>query len=118
MIGVLREEAIEQRELKKTTKFRVISATVVPTLLHACETRTLLERHKNKLQAFQMRCLRKVEGVTVLDTVRNEVRSRLEQVAVLSRVEKEQTEWAKKIEDVTDERMVKKCLWRMYQRNG
>lgn len=117
MIGVLREEVIEQRELNKTTKLRMINATVVPILLHACETRTLLERHKTKLQVFEMRCLRKVEGVTVMDTVRNEARSRLEQVAVLSRVE-EPTESAKKVEDVTDERMVKKCLWRMCQGNG
>ena len=52
-----------------------------------------------------------MEGVTVLDKVRNdEVRSRLGQVAVLSRVEKKQTEWVRKVEDMTDDRMVKKVF--------
>ena len=37
-----------------------------------------------------------------------EVRARLGQVAVLSRVEKKQTEWARKVEDMTNDRMVKK----------
>ena len=41
----------------------------------------LLDRHKSKVQAFDMRCLRKAEGVIMLDKVRNEVRSRLDQVA-------------------------------------
>ena len=111
VIGALREEVIERRELNKSTKLRVINATVMPTLLYASETWTLLERHKSKVQAFEMRCLRKVEGVTRLDKVRNEeVRSRLGQVAVLSRVEKKQTEWARKVEDMTDDRMVKKVF--------
>ena len=111
VIGALREEVIERRELNKSTKLRVINATVMPTLLYASETWTLLERHKSKVQAFEMRCLRKVEGVTMLDKVRNEeVRSRLGQVAVLSRVEKKQTEWARKVEDMTDDRMVKKVF--------
>ena len=26
----------------------------------------MLERHKSKVQAFEMRCLRRVEGVTIL----------------------------------------------------
>ena len=44
----------------------------------------------------------------MLDKVRNEeVRSRLGQVAVLSRAEKKQTEWARKAEDMTNDRMVK-----------
>ena len=59
---------------------------------------TLLERHKSKVQAFETRCLRKVEGVIKLDKVRNEeVGSRLGQVAVLFRVEnlKKQTKSGK-----------------------
>ena len=72
-------------------------------------TWTLLERHKSKVQAFEMRCLRRVEGVTILDKVRNEdIRSRLGQLAVVSRVEK--TEWLRKMEGMTDERMVKKVF--------
>ena len=57
-----------------------------------------------------MSCLRRVEGVTILDKVRNEdIRSRLGQLAVVSRVEKK-TEWLRKMEGMTDERMVKKVF--------
>ena len=45
----------------------------------------------------------------MLDKVRNvDIRSRLGQVAVVSRVENRKTEWLKKMEEMTDDRMVKK----------
>ena len=45
----------------------------------------------------------------MLDKVRNvDIRSRLGQVAVVSRVENKKTEWLKKVEEMTDDRMVKK----------
>ena len=51
----------------------------------------------------------------MLDKVRNvDIRTRLGQVAVVSRVGKKKTEWLRKIEELTDDRMVKKVFfWRM-----
>ena len=67
----------------------MINATVMPTLLYACETWTLLESHKSIMQALEMGCLKRVEGMTMLDKVRNvDIRSRLGQVVVALRVEK------------------------------
>ena len=68
----MRKEVLERRELQKTTKMRVFNAMVVPTLLYGCETWTIQKRHESKLQAFEMMCLRRVEGVTRKDRVRNE----------------------------------------------
>ena len=49
--------------------------------------------------------------MTILDKVRNEdIRSRLGQLAVVSRVEKEKTEWLRKMEGMTDDRMIKKVF--------
>ena len=46
----------------------------------------------------------------IWDKVRNEdIRSRLGQLAVVSRVEKK-TEWLRKVEGMTDDRMVKKVF--------
>ena len=43
-----------------------------------CETWTIQKRHVSRLQAVEMRYLRRVEGVTKLDKVRNEdIRQRL-----------------------------------------
>ena len=66
MVGALRRQIIERKELSKATKLRVINALVVPTLLYGTETWTLQKRHKSKIQATEMRYLRKVEGVTRL----------------------------------------------------
>ena len=58
---------------------------VVPTLLYGSETWTLQKRHRSKIQAMEMRYLRKIEGVTRLDRVLNEhIRRRLGVGAVLA----------------------------------
>ena len=70
-IGALRKEVVDRKtkELSKATKLRVYNAVVKPTLLYGSETWTLQNRHKKKLQATEMRYLRKVEGVTRLDRI-------------------------------------------------
>ena len=104
VIGAMRKEIIDRRELSKALR-------VMPTLLYTCETWTLLERHKSKMKALEMRCPRRVEGVTILDKVRNvDIRSRLGQVALVLRVEKK-TEWLSNMEEMTEDRMVKKVFF-------
>ena len=52
-----------------------------------------------------------VEGVTLWDKVRNvDIRLRLGQVAVVLTVEKKQTEWFKKLDEMTEDRLVKKLF--------
>ena len=71
---------------------------VVPTLLYGCETWTILKRHESKLQAFEMMCLRRVEGVTRKDRVRNEeVRKTLGQEVVMDIVKEKQRKWKDKV---------------------
>ena len=66
---------------------RVFNAMVVPTLLCGCETWTMLKRHESKLQAFEMMCLRRDEGVTRKD---------------------KQRKWKDTVEAMSDDRLVKK----------
>ena len=88
MVGALRRQVIERKELSKTTKLRVINAMVVPTLLYGRETWTLQKRHRSRIQAMEMRYLRKI-GVTRLDRVSNEdIRRRLGVEAVLAVVDR------------------------------
>ena len=73
-------KVLERRELQKKTKMRVFNAMVVPTLLYGCESWTSQRRYESKLQAFEMACLRRIEGVTRMHRVRNvEVREALGQ---------------------------------------
>ena len=101
VIGAMRSEVLERRELSKGTKLRVLNAMVrmVPTLLYGCETWTIQKRHVSRLQATEMRYLRRVEGVTKLDKVRNEdIRQRLKQEAVVEVARKKQRAWEEKLD--------------------
>ena len=60
------------KELSKEAKLTVYNAVVVPTLVHGCEAWVLRERDKMRLQAMEMKVLRKVAGVTRLHCVRSE----------------------------------------------
>lgn len=57
--------------MSKATKITVINVMGVPTLLHGSETWTLQRRHRSKIQAMEMRYLRRV-GVSRIDRVPNE----------------------------------------------
>ena len=66
------------KELSKQTKMRVYETLVKSVLLYNSETWTLKERDKSRLRVFEMTCLRKIEGVTRRDRIRNEeIRGRL-----------------------------------------
>ena len=80
----LTRQVIERKELSRATKLRVINAMVVTTLLYGRETWTLQKRHRSRIQAMEMRYLRKI-GVTRLHRVSNEdIRRRLRVEAVLA----------------------------------
>ena len=76
----MRSVVLERRELNKDTKLRVFNAMVVSTLLFGCDTWTVQKQQESRLQATEMRFLRRVEGLTMLDRVRNVgIRQRLKQ---------------------------------------
>ena len=55
-----------------------------------------------KLQATEMRYLRKVEGVTRMDRMRSDdIRERLRQEDVLDTVLRKKKQWLKKIEEMS-----------------
>ena len=76
----MRSVVLERRELNKDTKLRVFNAMVVSTLLFGCDTWTVQKQQESRLQATEMRFLRRVEGLTMLERVRNVgIRQRLKQ---------------------------------------
>ncbi|XP_061426211.1 uncharacterized protein LOC133353806 [Lethenteron reissneri] len=52
-------------------KLQVFSATVIPSLLYACETWTPLMEQLRRLETFRLACLRSILGLTRLDCVRS-----------------------------------------------
>jgi hypothetical protein len=50
------------KELKEDTRMRIHKTVLVPTLLHGTERLTVLDKHKNRIQASEMKYLSKVTG--------------------------------------------------------
>ena len=94
-VGAMKK-VYESREFSREAKVTVYEAVVIPTLTYRCETWVLKEREKSRLQATEMRVLRKITGV---DHVRNEtVRERLGLEPVLKKVERRRECWKEKVE--------------------
>ena len=58
--GRLRGSVCDGSEIRLDTKLKVYKTVVLPTLLYACETWTVYQRHANRLNHFHTSCLRKL----------------------------------------------------------
>ena len=72
MFNRLRKRAWDNTALTIKTKCRIYHACVISVLLYCCETWTTYRRHEKRLNAFHMRCLRRILGVSWRDHVSNE----------------------------------------------
>ena len=66
------EAVLRRKELSKSTKLKVVNATMMPSLLYGCEVWSLTKQQQGKVQATQMSVLRRIQGVSRLDRWRNE----------------------------------------------
>jgi hypothetical protein len=62
-----------QRKLSLATKLRIYVSCIVSALLYGSETWTLLAADTSRLQAFHMRCQRRILGVKWQDKIRNAI---------------------------------------------
>jgi hypothetical protein len=73
---------------------RIHEIVYVPTLLYRTESLTILDKHKNRMQASEMKYLRKVIGKTRRDQIRNAtIRNRLKQESAEVLTEKRTLRW-------------------------
>ena len=97
-VGAIKK-VYDSREISREAKVTVFEAVAIPALTYGCESWVLTEREKLRLQATEMRVLRKIAGGTRLDKVRNEtVRDRLRLGPVLKKVERRRECWKEKVE--------------------
>ena len=77
-----------------------MNAMVMPTLMYGCETWSLSKEQQSKVQATTMNVLRRIEGVSRLDRVKN-VRDKLRQEGVLNMVKSRQEKWMIRMEEMS-----------------
>ena len=89
---------------------------MIPTLFYGCETWCLSKHLQSRVQATQVNVLRRIEGVSRLDRVRNvDIREKLRQVSVLDTVKTRQEKWKARMEEMSRKSSTRKFLkarWR------
>ena len=111
MIGGMSEAVLRRKELNKKNILKVMNATMLPTLVYGCEVWSLSKHQESRVQAIQMRILRRIEDVNRVDRVRNEnIRLRLSQEGILDVIRRRQEKWKKRLEEMNDDRTTKKVF--------
>ena len=87
------------KHISLSSKIRLMRSLVISVLLYACETWTLTADILKKLQATEMRCFRKLLGISYRDHITNDaVRDRISQAIgpyddILTTVKKRKLKW-------------------------
>ena len=69
--GRLSNRLWKSHDVKLNTKINVYKAAVLSSLLYGCETWTTYRKHIRQLEAFHMRCLRRICNIRWQDRVTN-----------------------------------------------
>ena len=95
------------------TKLKVYKAVVLSTLLYACETWTVYQRHAKRLNHFNTSCLRKLLKIKWQDRIPDtEVLKRVGMQSVHTLLKLAQLRWTGHVTRMPEERLPKKILYR------
>ena len=110
--GRLRDNVWNRRGIRQHTKLKVYEAIVLPTLLYACETWTVYQRHAKRLNRFHLNCLRKILHIRWQDHIPDtEVLERCNLQTVHTMLMKAQLRWAGHVARMPDYRLPKQLLY-------
>ena len=94
------------------TKLLLYKVIVQSTLLYGCETWAVTDRDVHRLEVFQMKCLRRIRGVTLLNRISNDSMlacSAFSKMANLLRYRRLQ--WLGHVARMSDDRLPKQMLF-------
>ena len=110
--GRLRTNVWERNGIRLDTKLKVYKAVVLPTLLYACETWTVYQRHAKKLNHFHLSCLRKLLKIRLQDKIPDtEVLKKAKMQSVHTLLKLAPLRWTGHVTRMPDERLPKKVLY-------
>lgn len=102
---------INKKEITRETKINVFKAIYRPILTYGCESWNLTQRQRSRLQAAEMKYLRRVRGVTRRDRIRNtEIRKDLNVKPMAEFIEERQLGWWGHLQRMEGTRQVKR-VW-------
>lgn len=98
-----------KREIPKNIKIEVIKKVVRPTILYSSESWTLSGKQKTRINAIEMRFLRKIQGKTRRDRIRNETyRQQLKIKPICDIIMEGQLRWFGHVCRMPEERLTKR----------
>ena len=111
VLGALKG-VMKNRRLGMNVKKVLYEKVVVPTVMYGSESWGMKVTERQKLNVFEMKCLRSMTGVSQLDRVRNEVvRARTGvRRELAARVDMNVSRWFGHVERMDNERLLKKVM--------
>lgn len=102
---------INKKEISSETKMTVFKTIYRPILTYGCESWVLNQRQRSKIQAIEMKYLRKVRSVTRKDRIRNDIiRKNLQIQSMQEFIEQRQLSWWGHLQRMNNDIPVKK-IW-------
>lgn len=102
---------IGKKEVTTKTKLSVYNTVFKPILTYGSESWILTNQMKSRIQATEMKYLRRVKGITRRDRVRNEaIRKDLKVEPVVKTIERQQLKWLGHLVRMGEERQPKR-VW-------
>jgi len=100
-----------KNKTRKDTMLKFYKTMATPTLLYGCESWVITQRDNSRIQASEMRFLRKVQGISRLDRHRNEdVREKLNIYSINDKIKEYRTKWKQHINRMDEDRLTKQVL--------
>ena len=110
--GRLRANVWERNGIKLDTKLKVYKVVVLPTLLYACETWTVYQRHAKRLNHFHLSCLRKLLKIKWQDKIPDtEVLTKAGMQSMHTVLKLAQLRWTGHVIRMPDARLPKKVFY-------
>ena len=110
--GRLRGSIWDRSGIRLDTKLKVYRSVVLPTLLYACETWTVYQRHAKRLNHFHTSCLRKLLKIKWQDRIPDtEVLKRAGMQSIHTLLKLAKLRWTGHVTRMPDERLPNKILY-------
>ena len=102
---------MNKREITTKIKVTVYKTILQPIITYGSETWVIPRQYRSKLQAAEMRILRKIKGATIMDKINSQtIREELEVKPLIKHIENKQLGWLGHLSRMDEERQVKR-IW-------